>query len=151
MNRNDIDKPTLKEARLYIIMRRDLYDMNSGKLGAQAAHAATKFVFDVLETSGAHGAVLRQDMDDWRAQGGGGFGTKITLHATLADMKATVAFMDGLKSGIMSGIVVDTSYPYRTVLGEVYVAEEATCMYVFAPKHMPQEALDYLRKFPLHP
>jgi hypothetical protein len=71
------------------------------------------------------------------------------LHAVLNDMYATKEFMEGL--GVQCGIVVDPSYPFRTHLGEVFTAVEPTCMYVFAQTDTPQEALDYLRKFPLNP
>ena len=149
MKRNDIDKPTLTEPRLYTIVRRDLYDLTPGKLGAQTGHAATKFVFDILDLPENQGSRRKAALDEWRQAGDGGFGTKITLYAVLNEMHATKEFMDTL--GVQCGMVVDTSYPFRTQLGEVFTAVETTCMYVFAQTDMPQEALDYLRKFPLHP
>ena len=141
----DMSTLTLDEPRLYIIMRKDIYDMNPGKLAAQAAHAGTKFVKKAF-LNGENSKLMNSylEWDDGR-----GFGTKITLAATKADIQETMDFMQDLD--VTSGTVVDPTYPFRNYFGEMFTAEELTCAYVFAPRDVPQEALDYLRKFPLHP
>ena len=137
-------------SRLYILARTDIYQMNTGKGWAHGGHVGTQFVFDVLDTQGAHGAVLRQNMDEWRYQGGGGFGTKITLAATKAQIFDAVEEMATVY-GLQTGTVVDPTYPFKNVMGDFFTAEELTGGYVFAPLHTPAAALEYLRQFPLHP
>jgi peptidyl-tRNA hydrolase len=149
MERNQIDKPALIEPRLYLFGRTDIYQMNPGKLAAQAAHAATQFVFDVLDTGGIHGTVA-DDMSAWREQAGGGFGTKITLAMTRDEIIETVAVMQN-KFNLQTNIVTDPTYPFSNHYGEYFTAVELTSGYVFADSTTPQEALDYLRRFPLHP
>lgn len=157
MDRNFIDGQTLEAPRLYIIMRKDLYQMNPGKLAAQAAHAGTKFVFDVLDHQLTHNQAnpdnngwsteLSTDMHEWA--GDKGFGTKITLEAKLSEMHDTTIAME--EFGLQTGMVKDPTYPYSNWNGDHYTSIEETCMYVFAPCDVPQEALNYLRKFKLHP
>lgn len=145
MDRKFIDGDTLETPRLYIIMRKDLYQMNPGKLAAQAAHAGTMFVFDTLDEG--HDSDAYTQMMLWA--GRKGFGTKITLEATLTDMEATLVEMHRL--GLRAGVVEDPTYPYSNWNGDHYTSVEETCMYVFAPCTVPREALDYLRRFKLHP
>ena len=45
-------------------------------------------------------------MNDWRMQGGGGFGTKITLTATEDEIRETVAVMNN-KFNLQANVVVD--------------------------------------------
>lgn len=144
MDRIDIDKPTLDEPRLYLLVRKDLYDLNPGKLGAQTGHAGSKFAGQVLR--GKDKALIEQ-YDAWDA--GRGFGTKITLSATKNDILDVVKTAQ--ERGLVADVVVDPTYPFRNYFGEVFVAEELTCAYIFAPTDVSQEMLDDLRKFPLHP
>ena len=144
MTRKDIDPIATVEPRLYIIVRTDIYDMNPGKLGAQTAHAASKFTTEVfLNKSNKQ---LASAFNDW--EGGRGFGTKITLAATESDILGLTYFANAL--GQANGTIVDPSYPFRNYFGDVFTAEELTCGYVFVTEETPQEVLDYLRKFPLH-
>lgn len=135
---------TLAEPRLYILARSDLYQLNPGKLAAQAAHAGTMFVRDVHVKSNDE---LTEQYALW--DGGRGFGTKITLTATQAEILETVEVMKGFK--LLTGVVVDPTYPFSNYYGDFFTAEELTCAYVFVPTDVPQEALDYLRQFKLHP
>lgn len=137
----------LQGARLYILMRTDIYQMNPGKLGAQAAHAATQFVFDTLDGTDSD---LVDAMNTWRHQAGGGFGTKITLAATQAQIRQTVTDLSN-DFGLKTGLVVDPTYPFTNYFGDFFTAEELTAGYVFAPSSTPAAALDYLKQFPLHP
>lgn len=133
-------------ARLYLLARTDIPQMNPGKLGAQVAHAATQFVFDVLASNNED---LRTEMNAWAAQGGGGFGTKITLAATEEQILDVVNSMEQL--GLQAGLVVDPSYPMTNHFGEYFTRSELTCGYAFAPTYTPAAALEYLRQFSLHP
>lgn len=131
--------------RLYILARTDIYQMNPGKLAAQAAHAATQFVFDVLDSNDKE---LITSLHEWRAQGGGGFGTKITLAATQDQIQETVLWMQA--QGFASDVVIDPTYPFTNHYGEFFTAREMTCGYVFAPANTPAPPLEYLRQFNLH-
>lgn len=116
-----------REARLYILARTDIYQMNPGKLAAQAAHAATKFVFEVMAQGDPD---LVAAMFEWADQGGG-FGTKITLAATqdeILDMAERA-----VAQGFSAGVVVDPSYPFTNHFGEFFTTEELTCGWVFVP------------------
>jgi peptidyl-tRNA hydrolase len=134
----------LAEPRLYILVRTDIPQLNPGKLGAQAAHAGTKFM--------RHALNLRDDsvnveLSAW--EGNRGFGTKITLAATEEDIITAVGVMEEM--GLIADVVVDPSYPMTNYFGEHFTREELTCAYVFAPRTVSKEALAYLRKFSLHP
>jgi peptidyl-tRNA hydrolase len=131
--------------RLYTLARTDIYQMNPGKLAAQASHATSQFIFDALDSGDGF---LIEEMNTWRKQGGGGFGTEITLAATKADILET---MTALSNKAFCGTVVDPTYPFTNYFGDFFTAEELTCAYVFAPSTMPAETLELLKKFPLYP
>lgn len=147
-DRTDPDFPLMLEgARLYILVRTDIPQLNPGKLGAQAGHAGTQFVFDVLDQSNTD---LVKDMADWRNQGGGGFGTKITLAATEAEIREVIPAMAG-RYNLQAGLVVDPTYPMLNYFKKPFTREELTCGYVFCPPATPAAALDELKVFDLHP
>jgi peptidyl-tRNA hydrolase len=144
----DPARPLMFEgARLYILARTDIAQMNPGKLAAQVAHAATQFVFDSLGTGDD---TLTEEMHTWRMQGGGGFGTKITLAATEAEIRETIAEMDG-RHGLAAGVVIDPTYPMVNFQGETFTRQELTCGYVFVPHTVASEVLDALKGFDLYP
>jgi len=150
-DRADPEFPLMEQgSRLYLLGRSDLYQMNPGKLAAQAAHAATQFVFDTFALEGDHGLRVTELMNDWRAQGGGGFGTKITLYATKDEIEQTVEYMNE-NFGLQTGLVVDPSYPFTNYYGDFFTAEELTFGYVFVTSHTSATALEYLKQFPLYP
>ena len=63
---------------LYLLMRNDLPSMNPGKLAAQAAHVANKFIEDIRDQKTQDIWSYFNDMlKEW--QGDRGFGTTITL------------------------------------------------------------------------
>jgi peptidyl-tRNA hydrolase len=135
---------TLAEPRLYILVRTDIPQLNPGKLGAQAAHAGTKFMRHVLTSNDA---VLHAELAAW--EGDRGFGTKITLAATEAQIHDAMVVLNDM--GLLCSTVVDPSYPMTNYFGDHFTREELTCAYVFAPRTVSKEALAYLRKFSLHP
>jgi peptidyl-tRNA hydrolase len=131
--------------RLYTLARTDIYQMNPGKLAAQSSHATSKFIFNALDSGDAD---LLEEMHAWRKQGGGGFGTEITLAATKAEI---LTVMETLKDKAFCGTVVDPTYPFTNYFGDFFTAEELTCAYVFAPSTVPADVLAVLKPFPLHP
>lgn len=135
---------TLAEARLYILVRTDIPQLNPGKLGAQSAHAGTKFFRHVLMSNDM---ALSEELAEW--EGDRGFGTKITLAATEAQIYDAMVVMRDM--GLLCSTVVDPSYPMTNYFGDHFTREELTCAYVFAPRTVSKEALAYLRKFSLHP
>lgn len=126
------------EPRLYIVMRRDLWDMNPGKGMAQAAHAQADF------TAYINRLVWDEKLDSsivaaWQETRN--FGTTLVLHETLdtfGKISMNVAHW---------GFVTDPTYPYRNHYGEVFVRSEVTCMWVFA---YTEEEIQYMRQFDLH-
>lgn len=131
---------------LYILMRTDLPSMNAGKAMAQASHASNAFMHDAntnwKETS------VWPDVKEWANETKQGFGTVLTLAATLKEINEVV--QNGSLNLLISGKVVDPTYPYR-VSGEIaniihpgnnydntkevtLVREEVTCAYLFGEK-----------------
>jgi len=136
----------ITEARLYILVRTDIPCGNPGKMMAQAAHAGTQFVFDVLKSDDEE---LRTEMEGWAEQGGGGFGTKITLAATedqILDITNSMEMQD-----LQAGLVVDPTYPMTNYFGEFFTRSELTCGYVFVPRTAPASVLEELKELDLHP
>lgn len=148
----DPERPLMYQGpRLYLLMRTDIAQMNPGKLAAQAAHAATQFVFDVLDQDKSDSSVqaLLKEMSIWREQGSGGFGTKITLAATETQIHEKLAVMNG-RFGLQVGLVIDPTYPMTNYWGEPFVRKEMTGAYVFVPHTAPREVLEELKEFELH-
>lgn len=83
---------------LYVFVNRDLKSMTNGKALAHSGHAASKAVLDWKD----HTLV-----DQWR--GDLNFGTQINLHAPWDELKL---FFYGVGQDLMSGIVVDPTYPF---------------------------------------
>lgn len=123
--------------KLYIIMRRDLWDMNPGKGMAQAAHAQADFDAYVptrLNTEAFRNAYMKWTDDR-------NFGVTLALSATLEQMheiRTRTAHSD---------FTIDPSYPYRNWYGELFVREEVTCMWVFVYEENESE---YMKAFALH-
>lgn len=140
--------------RLYIIMRRDLYDMNPGKAIAQGGHAVSEFESDIknLGSSGYYfpfESEMESGYQNWRDQSSSGlFGTKIVLWATREQMDNIIHNIIPSQKPTISGEVVDDTYPYRNWQGEVYTREETTCWYVFG---WCQEICDSLKDLEMHP
>tara|TARA_R110000851_G_scaffold227207_3_gene380037 strand:- start:51 stop:497 length:447 start_codon:yes stop_codon:yes gene_type:complete len=145
-NRNDIDRPTLTEPRLYIIVRSDIAELTPGKLGAQTGHAASMFARQVRHSGDT---LLNASYKQW--EGDRGFGTKIVLSATKDDIDIlidTISLHQPCPAHY--GIVVDPSYPFRNYFGEMFTAKEMTCAFVFVTPELADEPLRILRKYPLH-
>lgn len=127
------------DPRLYIVMRRDLWDMNPGKAMAQAAHAQSDFDAHLFPASITDAREFQAAVLAWR--GDRSFGTTLVLHEPFERM---------LEIGLCmphSGMTIDPTYPYRNYYGEVFTREEVTCMWVFA---YTDEEIEYMRQFDLH-
>jgi hypothetical protein len=128
------------EPRLYIVMRRDLWDMNPGKAMAQAAHAQADF--DMFMFDDPKAAISKEIADAvvaWREDRH--FGTTLVLHEpldTFGKISMNVAHW---------GFTTDPTYPYRNYYGEVFTRSEVTCMWVFA---YTEAELEYMRQWKLH-
>lgn len=149
VSRVNEEEPEVTEAafipRLYVIMRRDIYDMNEGKAIAQGGHAVSEFISYMERRRNASSSESRslavEAYEEWLNQSSqGSFGTKITLWATRAQIAE-------LKEGTVSQIVDDT-YPYTNTWGERYTNSEVTCWYKFA---FTKEQADELSAFEMHP
>ena len=128
------------EPRLYIVMRRDLWDMNPGKAMAQAAHAQADFdLYMFADPKAAKSKEIADAVLAWREDRH--FGTTLVLHETLdtfGKISMNVAHW---------GFTTDPTYPYRNYYGEVFTRSEVTCMWVFV--YTEEEAV-YMRQFDLH-
>jgi predicted TIM-barrel fold metal-dependent hydrolase len=128
------------EPRLYIVMRRDLWDMNPGKGMAQAAHAQADFdLYMFADPKAAKSKEIADAVMAWREDRH--FGTTLVLHETLdtfGKISMNVAHW---------GFTTDPTYPYRNHYGEVFTRSEVTCMWVFA---YTEEDIEYMRQFDLH-
>jgi len=127
------------EPKLYIIMRKDIQDMNPGKAMAQAAHAQADF--------GAYqSSLVHQDGDEfWRAMSAWRedreFGVTLVLHEPLEKINEITSVMPH------SGVTVDPTYPWRNFYGDVFVSSEVTCAWVFV---YTEEEAEYMKQFSLH-
>lgn len=93
---------------LYILMRTDLASLNSGKMAAQACHAANQCVYQLSEFPKSK---CFQNLKNWQKSTPDGFGTTIVLDG--GDMSAIERIINEVQSDIdvFSGITHDPSYP----------------------------------------
>jgi len=127
------------EPKLYIIMRRDLWDMNPGKGMAQAAHAQADFGAYQSSLVNKDGDEFWRAMSAWRENRE--FGVTLVLHEPLGVMNRIQERV------VHTGMTVDPTYPYRNHYGELFVSNEVTCMWAFA---YTEEELEYMRQWRLH-
>jgi hypothetical protein len=127
------------EPRLYIVMRRDLWDMNPGKAMAQAAHAQADFDAHLFPASIVDATEFRDAVVAWREDRH--FGTTLVLHEPINTMSKI-----SINVGHW-GFVTDPTYPYRNHYGEVFTRSEVTCMWAFA---YTEAELEYMRQWDLH-
>jgi peptidyl-tRNA hydrolase len=132
------------EPKLYIIMRKDIQDMNPGKAMAQAAHAQADFdaFFENMRWTGApEGSSLRsfKAVNQWRDNRS--FGVTLVLHEPLETISQIV---DTIR---VSGVTVDPTYPWRNFYGDVFLSNEVTCAWAFVYQ---EDEFEYMRHFNLH-
>lgn len=153
------------EPYLYLLMRNDLPSMNPGKAVAQGAHAANKAVLMIRKSFKTTSEIGRL-LTEWEESTDQGFGTTITLSASLPEIETAVKFAPVLGSAISADISIDPTYPYivdsemaklidhpeghppvRMRDGRyVCFREEITAGYVFGRK---SDLVPLLGKFPL--
>lgn len=135
-------KKTETDLRLYILIRTDLDSLCPGKMGAQTSHASNAFVYQ-------YPAAENPEVAEWQNQTNQGFGTCITLAATLADIDEIVRTQP---KHAFFNTVIDPTYPYDVteeikdlLPTDIHTAqpvklrsglwrcfrEEVTCMYYF--------------------
>ena len=130
------------QPRLYIIMRKDLQDMNPGKGMAQAAHAADDFRAYIDAECGPDFRktnMLWEKYTEWKEDRN--FGVTLVLHETLETMheiQGHVRFADK---------TVDPTFPWRNHYGDVFLTEEVTCMWAFV---FEADEIEYMQQFKLH-
>ena len=129
--------------RLYVIMRDDLWDLNPGKGMAQSAHAGSDFEMTLADHTVSE--VMSQAVANWREDRT--FGTTLVLSAPKSEFLGIRTRLNHAQEGTISGTVLDPTYPYRNWYGQVFTAEEVTCMWVFA---YTQEHADVLSEWDLH-
>lgn len=127
------------EPRLYIVMRRDLWDMNPGKAMAQAAHAQADFEAHLFPEFVPDARKFRDAVIAWREDRS--FGTTLVLHEPM-DVMSKISM-----NVAHWGFTTDPTYPYRNYYGEVFTRSEVTCMWVFA---YTEAELEYMRQWRLH-
>lgn len=142
------------EPVLYIIMRKDIADMNPGKACAQAAHAQAQFTstFEAIKryNSPADESLLNF-YEKWA--GDRGFGTTVVLEGTKIDIEYITDASNQV--GRWADYVIDPTYPYRNYYGELFTAPELTCGWVFywdKNEHDPdlEKVGSYIKSLPLH-
>lgn len=127
------------EPKLYIIMRKDIQDMNPGKAMAQAAHAQSDFDSHLFPVDIPDAFEFQEAVKAWREDRS--FGVTLVLHEPLEVINQITSVMQH------SGVTVDPTYPWRNFYGDVFVSCEVTCAWVFV---YTEEEAEYMKQFSLH-
>lgn len=127
------------EPKLYIIMRKDIQDMNPGKAMAQAAHAQSDFDSHLFPVDIPDALEFQRAVWEWR--GDRSFGVTLVLHEPLEVINQITSVMPH------SGVTVDPTYPWRNFYGDLFVSSEVTCAWVFV---YTEEEAEYMKQFSLH-
>lgn len=132
------------DPRLYIIMRRDIQDMNPGKAMAQAAHAQADFDAwaRVIKQQPDQYGPLIAEFDRWKENRS--FGVTLVLHENLEQIKEIT------RNTFFSDVTVDPTYPWRNYYGDVFTSEEVTCAWVFLCSESGANEEQYMKQFNLH-
>jgi len=147
-----MDSEVIKKTRgptLYIIMYTDVPDMNPGKGIAQGAHAASKFVYEMLMARYERQTLSDEMWDyfnEWITQGDG-FGTKVVLECPSKDIKGVISCFSASTS---VGNIEDTTYPVKNWYGDYYVTVQDTCAFMFVPDPDNSIFTQFTKDMPLH-
>jgi peptidyl-tRNA hydrolase len=134
----------MTDPKLYIIMRRDIQDMNPGKAMAQSAHAQADFAAwmrVILQQPKQYGELIGE-FERWTENRS--FGVTLVLHETLETIKQIV------ENTNFGGLTVDPTYPWRNFYGDVFTSNEVTCGWVFVCSESNLDEEQYLKQFSLH-
>lgn len=156
---------------LYILVRGDLDSMNPGKAMAQTAHAGSAFTHAYMFVPMLNDEDPDEAVHDWHSQTAQGFGTKLTLKVTEAQLGTVV--MLAARLGYKADVINDPTYPYivtneianqipierdtapRHPISDTHMAlyrSENPVGYVFVPNKEEDEiAAALLGNFKLHP
>lgn len=134
------------EPTLYIIMRSDIPDLTPGKGMAQAAHAQADFDKEMQlikenPASEASRKGITIDHVSWTQERT--FGRTIVLSATEERIR------DIATNGVVAGVTVDPTYPWRNYYGETFLTKEVTCGWLFVSDTVAEDA-NLVRDLPLH-
>jgi peptidyl-tRNA hydrolase len=154
----------MNESILYIIMRNDLA-MNTGRIAAQASHAANAFIHAARQLP-KHIELLK-NIASWEKSTDQGFGTALILTANVIEINDAISKLRN--AGFCSSVVDDPTFGY-TVNSEIaklipskedtaprqyldggkvrIFRNEMTCAYAFGTK---EELKPYLGHLLLHP
>lgn len=128
------------EPTLYCIIRRDLQDYNPGKACAQAMHAQAEFDLYANYVSSEQ---VKKEITAWNKTGS--FGKTIVVTANFEEIWDIVSIPD-----LVSGMVVDPTYPWNNYYGEPYTTSEVTCAWAFSSYSTATAAAqERLAKLPL--
>jgi len=127
------------EPTLYIVMNKEVPDMNPGKGMAQAAHA------QALCFKRMNGLPVDSNQftkfAEWKLSANG-FGRTLILEATKSEL-------DNIHSNVhLSGWVLDPTYPIDNYWGHTFTRKEHTCLWAFPSN---EKEFNYLSVFDLHP
>lgn len=130
--------------KLYIVMRKDLPDMNPGKAMAQSAHAQADFEAwtRVIAQQADQYPELLDEFSAWKE--GRNFGVTLVFHETLSTINSIIG------NTTFSGVTVDPTYPWRNFYGELFTSNEVTCAWVFLCNESNPAEEEYLKQFALH-
>lgn len=132
------------DPKLYIIMRKDIQDMNPGKAMAQAAHAqadCTAWMRVILQQP-KHYTTLISEIQRWTDNRS--FGVTLVLHESLETIEKIV------ENTNFSGLTIDPTYPWRNFYGDVFTTKEVTCGWVFLCEESNLDEEQFLKQFSLH-
>lgn len=131
--------------RLYVIMRKDIPDMNTGKAIAQASHLGNDVTMTLEGTIGQDN-IIHDAYNAWLEDRT--FGVALSFEMTNAEVHDL--FLLAVKSNnVAIGTIHDPSYPIRAASGYCYTVPMDTCYWMFVP-HMDFECVEYMNKLPLH-
>jgi hypothetical protein len=114
------------EPTLYLILRRDLQDMNPGKAVAQGSHATDDFNAwknKIIRYDYQYSSKLISEFLRWQEDRN--FGRCIVLQGTLEEMANIVQCND------FADLTTDPSYPWENWYGDVFLTEEVTAAWCF--------------------
>jgi hypothetical protein len=121
---------------LYIMVRRDIPDMNPGKACAQSAHAQADFDQYMNEEAGL------ESLNNWLSwKQDRTFGRTLVVTATLNEIHDVVSQVS------ISGITTDPTYPWKNYWGETFLTSEQTVGWAFPVNEYETE---FLKSLPLH-
>lgn len=125
--------------KLYIIVRTDMYSMSSGRIAAQAAHAANMFVgyskaiikdmkHDLTEDEYQNDKFV-QNFKAWQNQTNDFYGTTIVLDGDTEENITNL--LNDIEDEYITGWVIDPEYPVRDGDTVHVLKNVATCAYAF--------------------